>query len=44
MIGCLRTRVRKLPIIALYFESETVLKFYNLEARLSVFDGHETES
>ena len=28
----LRTRVRKQPIIALYFESETVLKFYNLEA------------
>ena len=25
--------VRKQPIIALYFESETVLKFYNLEAR-----------
>ena len=23
MIGCLRTRVRKQPIIALYFESET---------------------
>ena len=34
MIGCLRTRVRKQPIIALYFESETVFKFYNLEARL----------
>ena len=33
MIGCLRTRVRKQPIIALYFESENVLKFYNLEAR-----------
>ena len=32
MIGCLRTRVRKQPIIELYFESETVLKFYNLEA------------
>ena len=32
MIGCLRTRVRKQPIIVLYFESETVLKFYNLEA------------
>ena len=25
--------VRKQPIIALYFESDTVLKFYNLEAR-----------
>ena len=32
MIGCLRTRVPKQPIIALYFESETVLEFYNLEA------------
>ena len=30
MIGCLRTRVRKQPIIGLYFESETVLKFHNL--------------
>ena len=27
MIGCLQ------PIIALYFEFEAVLKFYNLEAR-----------
>ena len=34
MIGCLWTRVRKQPIIALYFESEPVLKFYNLEASL----------
>ena len=33
MIGCLRTHVRKQPIIALYFESENELKFYNLEAR-----------
>ena len=32
MIGCLWTRVRKQPIIARYFESEPVLKFYNLEA------------
>ena len=32
MIGCLRTRVREQPIIALYFESENELKFYNLEA------------
>ena len=32
MIGCLRTRVRKQPIIVLYVESETVLKFYILEA------------
>ena len=35
MIGCLRTRVCKQPIIVLYFESETLLKLYNLEARLS---------
>ena len=33
MIGFLRTRVRKQPIIALYFEFETVFKFYNLEPR-----------
>ena len=33
MIGCLRTRVRKQPIIVLYFEFENELKFYNLEAR-----------
>ena len=39
MIGCLWTRVRKQPIIALYFESETVLKFYNLEAR-SILTGY----
>ena len=32
MIGCLRTHVRKQPIIALYFESENELKFYNIEA------------
>ena len=32
MIGCLRTRVRKQPIIALYFESENKLKFYDLDA------------
>ena len=34
MIGCLQTHVRKQPIIVLYFEFETVLKFYNLEAWL----------
>ena len=40
MIGFLRTRVRKQPTIALYFESGTVLKFYNLEARFNgVFAG-----
>ena len=32
MIGCLQTRVCKQQIITLYFEFETVLKFYNLEA------------
>ena len=32
MIGCLRTRVHKQPIIALYFESKNELKYYNLEA------------
>ena len=32
MIGCLRTRDRIQPIVALYFEFETVLKFYNLKA------------
>ena len=32
MIRCLRTRVRKQPIIALYFESKNELEFYNLEA------------
>ena len=33
MVGYLRTSVRKPPIIALYFEFEIVLKFYNLQAR-----------
>ena len=28
-------RVRKQPIIALYFESDTVLRFYNLDVRSS---------
>ena len=32
MIGCLRTRVRKQPVIALYVDFETVLKFYNFES------------
>ena len=34
MIGCLWTCVHKQPIIALYFEFENELKFYNLEANL----------
>ena len=38
MIGCLRTRVRKQPINALYFESENELKFYNLEAWVHYLD------
>ena len=32
----LKTRVRKQPIIALYFESENELKFHNLEAWLPI--------
>ena len=32
MISWLRTCVREQPIIVLYFEFETVLKFYNLKA------------
>ena len=39
MIGCLGTHVLKQPIITLYFELETVLKFYNLEASLLVEYG-----
>ena len=42
MIGCLRTRVRRPPIIALYFEFETVLKFYNLEARCCLINDNTT--
>ena len=42
MIGCLRTRVRKQPISAPYFESENELKFYNLEARISQNKTHLT--
>ena len=47
MIGSLRTRVRKQPIIALYFEFENELKFYNLEAStkqgiMCLAQGHNT--
>ena len=42
MIGCLQTRVRKQPIIALYFESENELKLYNLEAWIAT-ENHDTE-
>ena len=38
MIGCLRTRVRKQPIIAVYYESENELKSYKLEARPQIRD------
>ena len=38
MIGCLRTRVRKQSIIALYFEFKPELKFYNLEAWFHVWE------
>ena len=37
MIGCLRTHVRKQPIIALYFEFENEFKFYNLESWIPKF-------
>ena len=33
MIGRLQTRVSNHPIIALYFEFENELKFYNFDAR-----------
>ena len=36
MIGWLRTRIRNQPIIALYFEFENELKFYNLEAKTDI--------
>ena len=36
MIGCLRTLVRKQPIIELYFEFENELKFNNLEANKAI--------
>ena len=42
MIGCLRTRVLKQPIIALYFESEPVFKFYNLEACIMKVTGAQS--
>ena len=38
------TRVRKQPIIALYFESETVIKFYNLEARALLTMNRESKN
>ena len=42
MIGCLWTHVCKQPIIALYFESENELKFYNLEALVRKYNDNET--
>ena len=44
MIGCLRTCVRKQPITALYFESETVLKFYNLRPGIHKAASNRTDS
>ena len=44
MIGCLQTRVRKQPITAFYFESETALMFYNLEARFTNVYSISSES
>ena len=43
MIGYLRTRVRKQPIIVLYFEFENELKFklYNLGAIFILFGGQK---
>ena len=40
MIGCLRTRVRKQPIIALYFESENELKADKGAVRQFLFQGN----
>ena len=34
MVSCLQTRVRKQPIVALYFEFENEVYVYNLEAWL----------
>ena len=43
MIGLLADMgVRKQPIIALHFESETVLKFYNLGGRTKHFHATNT--
>ena len=38
------TLVRKQPIIALYFESENVLKFYNFEARSIVKSAYQKKN
>ena len=40
MIGYMRTRVRKQPIIALYFESEIELKFYNYNKSSNTICNH----
>ena len=37
MIGCLQTRVHKQPIIVLYFNFETALKFYKLGTWIQTF-------
>ena len=40
MTGYLQTRVRKQPIIALHFEFENELKFYNLRTWLLLTSLH----
>ena len=42
MIDCLRTRVRKQSIIALYFEFENELKYYNLEVSVTEEASRQT--
>ena len=44
MIGCLRTRVRKQPIIALYFESELVEVFTKYYKTASEYDEEIPQS
>ena len=44
MIGCLWTGVHKQSNIALYFESENELKFYNLEASVHSFWTYDYKS
>ena len=43
MIGCLRTHVRKQPIIAIYLELENELKIYNLEGSSATVTCREIE-
>ena len=43
MIGCLRTHVRKQPIIAIYLELENELKIYNLDGSSATVTCREIE-